>query len=100
MMAPHHERLRVLHAALDAAGAELSDPIDRIEVRGGEVLFWTASERLAVSYDYANRYDERGSLMPGSGSWVVRPGKVQRTPAIAGPFRSAWQRLVNAISRR
>lgn len=100
MMAPHYERLRVLHTALEAAGAELSDPIDRIEVRGGEVLFWTCSEHLAVSYDYANRYDERGSAMPGSGSWVVRPGKVQRTRAIARPFRNAWQRVVNLIVRR
>ncbi len=100
MMAPHYERLRVLHAALEAAGAELNEPIDRIEVRGGDVLFWTASEHLAVSYNYANSYDERGSPMPGSGRWVVMPGKLHRSRAITRPFRSVWLRLADFVARR
>jgi hypothetical protein len=43
-MAPHYERLRVLHEALDCAGRHLDDPIQRIEVKDGRVLFWAGAQ--------------------------------------------------------
>jgi hypothetical protein len=89
MMAPHYERLRVLHEALDCAGRHLDDPIHRIEVKGNQVLFWAGAQTFAVSFEYLNAYDPKGGPMPGSGRWHVTPGKVLGRPS----FRALIRRL-------
>ncbi len=94
MMAPHAERLRVLHGGLDCAGQHLDDPIDRIEVKGDQVLFWAGAQNFAVTYGYINAYSPQGSPMPGSGRWHVTPGKVRGRPS----FRALLRRLIGGRS--
>jgi hypothetical protein len=71
MMAPKYERGRMLEQALQLAIYELADPIDRIEVIGGQVVAWAGGRRLKMSFGYEASYGERGEPMPGSGTWRV-----------------------------
>ncbi|MFO1079683.1 MAG: hypothetical protein U1E23_03525 [Reyranellaceae bacterium] len=77
MMAPHHERLRVLHEALDCAGALLDEPIDRLEVGRRTIEVGAGSRSVTVAYEYVNAYDGRGNALPGSGHWSVVAGPVR-----------------------
>jgi hypothetical protein len=72
MMSPKYERLRMLHAALETAGHALSDPIDKLEVNGAEVLAWAGAKRIAMIWDYENDRDAQGRPMLGGGTWAVR----------------------------
>ena len=71
MMAPQHERARVLNLAIEFAANELSDPIDKITVFAGQILIVAGSKRIELSYTYHNAYSENGAIMPGSGNWDV-----------------------------
>jgi hypothetical protein len=73
MMAPHYERARILHAAIETAVQQLSEPIDLIKVTPRQVLIWAAGRQLAMRYHYANSYDASGTAMLGGGHWVLEP---------------------------
>ena len=81
-MAPKYERARVLHNAIESVCAELGEPIDKIEVIGGDVLFWAGGQRVRVTYHYMQTYDSRGVPAPGSGTWTMSVGKVVYNPAL------------------
>jgi hypothetical protein len=70
-MAPHYERARMLHAAIDEATQELDAPIDRVEVAAGRVFASAGGKRVSFRYYYANGRGPDGSVMPGGGRWVV-----------------------------
>jgi hypothetical protein len=76
MMAPKYQRASVLHNAIESACAELEEPIDKIEVIAGDVLFWAGSQRVRVTYHYMQTYDSNGAPAPGSGTWAMSVGKV------------------------
>ena len=78
MMAPHHERLRVLHQALDCAGAVLDQPIDRIEVGRRTIEVRAGPQSLVLTYGYQDSYDARGNALLGGGQWTVTAGPVRR----------------------
>ena len=74
MMAPKHERQRVLGIAIDRAASILDEPIDRLVVSNRCITCWAGSRRVEMDYGYSNAYDrESGSIMVGSGNWWVTP---------------------------
>jgi hypothetical protein len=92
MMAPHYERARMLHAAIDVAAFELSEPIERVEVSGGRVFAWAGRKRLAMRYYHEDRRDSHGSAMPGSGQWVVEKAAFADAPANVVARVLSWLR--------
>jgi hypothetical protein len=80
MMAPHYERARMLHAAIDLATLELREPIERLEVSAGRVFAWAGRRRVAMRYCHEDRSDPDGHVMPGSGEWVVEKTALADTP--------------------
>jgi hypothetical protein len=89
MMAPHYERARMLCTAINHVAAELSDPIDRIEVVFDRVVITAGRRRLTLRYHYQNSHAADGSAMPGSGHWVL-----EKIPAeSAGPLQRLLSRL-------
>ena len=77
MMAPEHERLRVLGEALEQATGLLNAPIESVRVRGGTIIVESDRQRVSCSFNYYNGYSEDGSVMPGSGHWSLQFGKVE-----------------------
>jgi hypothetical protein len=71
MMAPHFERARVLHTAIQTATYELDEPIDRLEVTELRIFVWAGKKVIAMKYRYADSYGPDGVGMPGAGEWVV-----------------------------
>lgn len=70
-MAPKYERLRMLMTALEAAAHDLDEPIDRLEVKGGEVIVSAKGRRAAYAYRHDDSYDAEGNPLLGGGSWSV-----------------------------
>ena len=71
MMAPHYERARVLHTALEQAVHLLNEPIDEIVVDGGTIRVRAGRKTITGTYGYSNAHDADGNAMPGSGNWWV-----------------------------
>ncbi len=85
MMHPKYERARVLDLAVQAAVQEMHEPIELIQVTGGEIEVRSRTERVRLGYAYHNAYAPDGSSMPGGGNWSVE--------VLTTPTRSTWRRL-------
>ena len=67
--------LVILHACIDRAVYELSDPIDRIEVLPNKIVVSARGKRVVLIAQYANGISPSGAVAPGSGRWVVDVAK-------------------------
>ena len=75
MKAPQYEQAEILHACIDRAVNELSDPIDRIEVLPNKIVVSARGKRVVLIAQYANGISPSGAVAPGSGRWVVDVAK-------------------------
>jgi hypothetical protein len=92
MMAPKHERQRVLAIAIDQASSILDAPIDRIVVSDSHITCWAGSRCVEMDYGYSNGYDRvGGSVLAGSGDWWVNP---------IGPPTGTWTRVLDRLKVR
>jgi hypothetical protein len=90
MMAPKHERARVLAIAIDLAGDILDAPIDRLVVSDSRITCWAGWRRVEMSYGYSNAYDGAdGSIKLGGGHWWVNP---------IGPPAGPWTRMLDRLN--
>lgn len=71
MMAPEHERARLLAIAIQRAVEVLQAPITKIEVTADTVVCSAGARVLTLRYGYADAIGETGVAMPGSGQWWV-----------------------------
>jgi hypothetical protein len=71
LKAPHYEQAEILHACIDRALYELSDPIDRIEVLPNKIVVSAGSKQVVLIARYANAISPTGAVAPGSGRWIV-----------------------------
>jgi hypothetical protein len=71
LKAPQYEQADMLHACINRAAYELSDPIDRIEVLPNKVVVSAGGKRVVLIARYANSIGPGGAVAPGSGQWVV-----------------------------
>ena len=69
MKAPKYQRMEMLQAAISAAGQELSDPIEGLEVTGKGVVAWANGRIILLSCHWDNGYSETGQPLLGSGAW-------------------------------
>jgi hypothetical protein len=95
MMAPHHERARLLGEAIAQANSVLAEPIDRIEVTPEKIHVWARGKHLAMTYGYANAYGDKGEAMPGSGHWWVQ--NESRLGQEEQPVGSVLHRLLSKL---
>jgi hypothetical protein len=85
-MAPHYERARVLHDAIEIAVEHLQEPIRRVVVSRGTVTCWGSTMRITMGFYYQNAYSAEGDPMPGSGSWKFKDARRGRI----GLLRRFW----------
>ena len=71
MKAPKYQRMEMLQAATQAAGYELSDPIDGLEVVAQGVVAWAGGRHILLSYRWTKDYDKNGEPLLGSGAWTA-----------------------------
>ena len=69
MKAPKYQRMDALGAALQAAGHELADPIEGLEVTRDGIVAWASGRFILLDYRWNQGYGARGEPLPGSGSW-------------------------------
>jgi hypothetical protein len=71
MKAPKYQRMEMLQAAIQAAGYELSDPIEGLEITPQGVVAWAGGRHILLSYRWANDYGKNGEPLLGSGAWTA-----------------------------
>jgi hypothetical protein len=69
MKAPKYQRMEMLQAAISAAGQELSDPIEGLEVTDKGVVAWANGRIILLTCHWDNGYSETGQPLLGSGAW-------------------------------
>lgn len=104
MMAPKHERARLLTVAIERAADLLQAPITKVEVTADRVLCWAGATMLTMSYGYAEAVDATGAAMPGLGHWWVSvEGEAVREKAdvarALGRVAGQWLRGRGILSR-
>lgn len=71
MKAPKYQRMEILQAVIQAAGYELSDPIDGLEVTPQGVVAWAGGRHILLSYRWDNAYSKSGEPLLGGGAWTA-----------------------------
>jgi hypothetical protein len=69
MKAPKYQRMEALDAAIQAAGHELADPIEGLEVTRDGIVAWAQGRFILLDYRWNQGYGEGGAPLPGSGNW-------------------------------
>ena len=69
MKAPKYQRIEMLHAAVQAAGDALSDPIEGLEMTHKGVVAWGGGRAILLSYRWTNSYADNGEPHLGGGAW-------------------------------
>lgn len=97
MMAPEHERARLLAIAIDRATEVLRAPITGLEVVGDKVVCRAGSRVVTMTYGYADAVDGAGAAMAGAGRWwvAVESETMHREPDVAralGRVAGKWLR--------
>lgn len=69
MKAPKYQRMEALDAAIHAAGHELADPIEGLEVTGDGIVAWAQGRFILLDYRWNQDYGEGGQPMLGGGRW-------------------------------
>lgn len=69
MMAPHHERERMLWGAIRRATSELAEPIESVRVSRNKVTCWGRTKKVCMTFSYADAYSAQGEALLGGGSW-------------------------------
>lgn len=69
MKAPKYQRMEALQAAIQAAGDELSDPIEGLEVTRDGIVAWAGGRAILMSYGWNQSYADDGSPCLGGGHW-------------------------------
>ena len=69
MKAPKYQRMEALEAAIQAAGDELDDPVEGLEVTCDGIVAWAAGRFILLNYRWNQGYGEGGAPLLGSGHW-------------------------------
>ena len=69
MKAPKYQRMEALDAAIQAAGHELANPIEGLEVTRDGIVAWAAGRFILLDYRWNQGYGDGGVPLPGSGDW-------------------------------
>jgi hypothetical protein len=69
MKAPIYQRMEALEAAIQAAGHELADPIEGLEVTREGIVAWAQCRFILLDYRWNQGYGDGGAPLPGSGNW-------------------------------
>lgn len=69
MKAPKYQRMEALDAAIRAAGDELADPIEGLEVTRDGIVAWAQGRFILLDYRWNQGYGDGGAPLPGSGHW-------------------------------
>ena len=69
MKAPKYQRMDALEAAIQAAGHELVDPIEGLEVTRDGIVAWANGRAILMSYGWNQSYADDGSPSLGGGHW-------------------------------
>ena len=72
MKAPKYQRMEALEAAIHAAGHELADPIEGLEVTQDGIVAWAAGRFILLDYRWNQSYGERGAPLLGGGHWSAQ----------------------------
>jgi len=101
MKAPIYQRMEALEAAIQAAGHELADPIEGLEVTSQGIVAWAAGRFILLDCHWNQGYGEGGAPLLGSGNWSAAYVKDcdASLPALGGKAsRRPWWRLFRAHS--
>ena len=71
MKAPKYQRMEMLQAAILAAGYELSDPIEGLEMTDKGIVAWGGGRAILLSCRWHNSYGDDGQPHLGGGSWAA-----------------------------
>src|SRR5579871_3094090 len=92
MKAPKYQRMEALEAAIQAAGYELADPIEGLEVTRDGIVAWAGGRFILLDYRWNQSYGDGHAPLPGSGHWsadyvkdcdaslLAQGGKASRRP--------------------
>jgi hypothetical protein len=69
MKAPKYQRMEMLQAAIQAAGDELFDPIEGLEMTDKGVVAWAGGRAILLSCRWDNSYGADGEPHLGGGAW-------------------------------
>ena len=69
MKAPTYQRMEALEAAIQAAGHELADPIEGLEVTREGIVAWAAGRFILLDYRWNQDYGAKGEVLLGTGGW-------------------------------
>lgn len=92
-LAPYHETASLLGTALDVAGPELREPIDRIEFVAGQILITAGKTRIALNYRRCNHCDANGAPFAGSGYYKVEKAEPVSSTGLLFRLRNMFARL-------
>jgi hypothetical protein len=71
MKAPKYQRMEALEAAIQAAGHELADPIDGLEVTRDGIVAWAGGRAVLMSCGWKQSYGDAGAPQLGGGHWAA-----------------------------
>ena len=69
MKAPKYQRMEALEAAVQAAGHELADPVEGLEVTHEGIVAWAGGRYILLNSRWIQTYAESGEPALGSGHW-------------------------------